>query len=211
MRYRVLGPVEVVRDDTVVSIVRRRERCLLGLLLLDVGRTVPADRLVDLLWDGEPPEHARRAVQSHVARIRATVSFGPYEELAPGGGGYVLHVDPDTVDAHRFRTLVVDARQATDLAKQMALLERAVALWRGELLQGAATARLRERLGEELDALRLDAIEERLAAGLELGLHQHLLPELARMTALHPGREAFAELYMRALHRVGRDTEALEV
>jgi DNA-binding SARP family transcriptional activator len=211
MRYRVLGPVEVVRGDTVVPIVRRRERCLLGLLLLQAGRIVPVDRLVDLLWDGEPAEHARRTVQSHVARIRATVSFGPGEELLPGGGGYLLRVDPDTVDAHRFRSLVADARQTTDLVKRMALLEQAVDLWRGELLQDAATDRLRDRLGDELDALRLDAVEERLAAGVEMGQHQELLPELARVTALHPAREAFAELYMRALHRVGRDADALEV
>src|SRR5262249_43243734 len=147
MRYRVLGPVEVARGDTVISILRRRERCLLGVLLLDVGRFVPVDRLVDLLWDGEPPKHARRAVQSHVARIRAPVGAGPGEELVRGGGGYMLRVDPATVDAHRFRALVAEARAAADLSHRMSLLEHALDLWRGEVMQDAATARLRERIG----------------------------------------------------------------
>ena len=70
MRYRVLGPPEVARDGAALQIPRRRERCLLGVLLLDVGRFIAVERLIDLLWEEDPPEQVRGTLRSHVARIR---------------------------------------------------------------------------------------------------------------------------------------------
>jgi DNA-binding SARP family transcriptional activator len=70
--FRVLGPLEVIVDrDVLAGLGRRRERCLLGLLLLEANRLVPMDRLVSLLWDDQPPPNARRTLHAHVARLRA--------------------------------------------------------------------------------------------------------------------------------------------
>lgn len=65
MEFRILGPLEVLRGSERIALGRRRgERCLLGLLLLDAGEVVPLDRLVDLLWDGDPPATARGTVMT---------------------------------------------------------------------------------------------------------------------------------------------------
>jgi DNA-binding SARP family transcriptional activator len=209
MRYRLLGSVEVTHDGTVVPIVRRRERCLLGLLLLEIGRFISVDRLIYLLWEGDEPEHARRSVYTHVARIRATLDRAGAGVLASSGAGYAMKVDPDQVDLHRFRTLVTAARGSEDPAHRVARLEEALGLWRGDVMQGSASAWLRERVFSDVEALRIDAAEELLTAALHLGQHQSRLPVLAHLSATYPAREGFAALYMTALHRAGRDAEAL--
>jgi DNA-binding SARP family transcriptional activator len=71
VRFRILGPVEVESDDgRVHRLVRRQERMALAVLLIDAGRPVPVDRLIGVLWDDTPPERARGAVHTHIARIR---------------------------------------------------------------------------------------------------------------------------------------------
>src|SRR2546423_13731946 len=142
----MLGPVEVeASDGRVLVLGRRQERCLLAIPLLEAGRVVPTDRLCDLLWEDNPPEQARRAVQAHVARIRATLATEPDAELLSKGDGYLLRVAADSVDAARFRTLVGEAGMADDLAERDRLLREALALWRGVAPHDAAGHPPRER------------------------------------------------------------------
>jgi DNA-binding SARP family transcriptional activator/tetratricopeptide (TPR) repeat protein len=211
VRFRVLGPVDIETDDgRVLTPSRRRERCLLGVLLLEPGRVVPAHRLADLLWDGQPPEHARRALYAHVARVRALLAECD-AALVSHGGGYLLRVDPGTVDAHQFRELVQTDGATADLARRYERLRTALGLWRGPALHNAATDRLRERLCVDLEELRLHAVEESMANGLALGRHGELVSELARVTAAHPLRSRLVRLYMIALHHTGRTAEAVDV
>lgn len=211
VRFRLLGPVDVRADDEPIAIARRQERCLLGILLLEAGHVVPAERLVDLLWDGAPPQHGRRSVQIHIARLKARLPLGPDESLESGRGGYALHLDPECVDAHRFQSLVAAARSCGAPEERADLLTLSLSLWRGALMQDSADDLLRHRIGAPLTTLRLDASEELLAIGLALGRAHDLLPELTRMATEHPDRERFVELRMEALRRLGREVEALEV
>ena len=88
VRFRVLGPVEIDTEGVgTVPPLRRRERSLLAILLLERDRLVPADRLCDLLWDGDPPDGARRMLHSHVARIRAR----PAADRGAVPGRYTCH------------------------------------------------------------------------------------------------------------------------
>src|SRR5256714_4826662 len=211
----MLGPVEAESSDGRVLVLgRRQERCLLGILLLEAGRVVSTGRLCDLLWEDNAPEQARRAVQAHVARIRAmlaSLATEPGVELVSKGDGYLLRVPADAVDVVRFRALVGAAGAADDLAERDRLLREALGLWRGVALQDAAGDRLRQRLCGELDELRLHAVEESLAAGLALGRHHELIAELARRSGEHPTRERLVELHMLALYRAGRTADALAV
>jgi DNA-binding SARP family transcriptional activator len=164
----------------------------LGVLLLEAGRVVPVERLVDLSWNGSPPEHARRSIQINVARIRAHLQLAPDEALAAGRGGYALHVDPDSVDAHRFQALVNAARTTEVLDERAELLQQALALWRGTFMQDSATSTVRELIGAPWEAMRLDATEQLLVTGLAQGHEQELLPMLARVVAEHPARNGSA-------------------
>jgi len=217
MRFRVLGPIEIESDDGQIhTLGRRQERCLLAILLLEAGRVVPVDRLCQLLWDDNPPEQARRAIHAHVARIRATLTRvgapNANAELLSERDGYLFRVDPDTIDAHRFHTLLSHATATTDLGERDRMLGEALALWRGPALhKAAASDRQRQRLCASLEEQRLQAVEESIGTGLQLGRHRELLPELARLGADHPVRERLVELHMLALYRSGRTAEALDV
>jgi DNA-binding SARP family transcriptional activator/Tfp pilus assembly protein PilF len=216
----VLGPVETCTGDgTVLVPARRRERTLLGVLLLESGRTVTAERLCDLLWNGDPPANAQQSLRTHVARIRALLAKAGADEhhadehgvaLVSDRGGYRLHAPAGTVDAQRFRDLVEAAAAAGDLTERDRLLGEALGLWRGPVLGNAVAAGLRYRLCAELEDLRLRATEELMATGLALGRHRELAPELARLCAEYPVRQRLVALRMLALHRDGRTPEALD-
>jgi DNA-binding SARP family transcriptional activator/tetratricopeptide (TPR) repeat protein len=213
VRFRVLGPVEIETNGRLWPLARRHERCLLGVLLLELGRVVPADRLTQLLWESDPPQRAHRTVHSYVARIRARLAEAGAEDhgvaLVSHAGGYVIRAASDRVDAYRFRSLVAEALSTADLTARDGLLRQALGLWRGDLLQGAASDRLRQRLCADLDELRAHTVEEAMVTGLALGRYRETIPELARLTAAEPTRERLVELHMRSLYRVGRTAEAL--
>jgi DNA-binding SARP family transcriptional activator/tetratricopeptide (TPR) repeat protein len=214
VQFRVLGPVEIEVDGELLVLPRRRERCLLAVLLLDLDRVVSANRLAHLLWDGHPPEQARRTVQSHVSRIRALLAAGAAGRgvtLASVGAGYRLTVDPSAVDAHRFRSMLDAAAPIVDPAARVARRRAALDLWRGPALDNAASGWLRDRLCADLEERRLAATEDLMADSLALRREREVLPELAHLSRLHPDRERLVELHMRALHRTGRKVEALEV
>jgi DNA-binding SARP family transcriptional activator/tetratricopeptide (TPR) repeat protein len=214
VQFRVLGPFEIEADDgRLYPLARRQERCVLAILLLDPGRMLPVDRLCQLLWDDNPPQQARRAVHAHIAHIRAVLAgAGGTAEVVSDRNGYLMKVDPDTVDAHRFRSLAEQASLTSDLDERDRLLREALALWRGPALHNVATTdRLRQQLCADLDEQHLQAIEASVATGLELGRHREKLPELAKLTAEYPARERLAELHMLALHRNGGTAEALAV
>jgi DNA-binding SARP family transcriptional activator len=216
VQFRVLGPVEIETDrGQVVTPSRRQHRLLLAVLLLEVGRVVPAHRLADLLWEDDPPEQARRAIYSHVARVRAILADAGADAsgiaLISHGDGYQINVQPDAVDVHRFRSLVEEAGKSVDLPHRDKLLRDALALWHGPALHNAASDRLRARICADLDELHLHAIEESMATGLALGRHRELIPELARLTTDHPLRSRLTRLHMLALHHTGRTTDALDV
>ena len=64
--FRILGRLEAVVDGRVVDLPSRRERALLGVLLLHVGDVVSIDALIDSVWGDAPPATARHMVHEYV-------------------------------------------------------------------------------------------------------------------------------------------------
>ncbi|GGZ35242.1 hypothetical protein GCM10010387_31640 [Streptomyces inusitatus] len=216
MRFRILGGLEWHAQGVSLRIGRRRERLLLGLLLLDIGRVVPSHRLIDLLWDeGEPPSSARGSLQVHVSRLRGRFMEAEAERhgfvLTRASDGYLLEGDPLAVDLHRFRSLVLKAERTDDAQERLRLMESALGDWGGPVLAGTASDGLVRRLGTGFDELYLSAITQRAEARLALGQRGLVLEELARATAEHPHHERLAMLRMVALYRADHRGEALEV
>ncbi|MEN3309319.1 MAG: hypothetical protein V7603_5521 [Micromonosporaceae bacterium] len=183
------------------------------MLLLESGRMVSVDRLVELLWDQDPPDGARRAVHAHVARLRAALAAVPAADpprILTAGAGYVVHAAPDSVDADRFRSLVLAARAEGTARRRAALLRGALALWRGPALADIATDRFRDLVCGDLEELRLLTLEDCFAAELDIGCHAELVAELRGFASAHPYRERIRALLMLALYRAGRQVEALE-
>ena len=72
--FRILGPLEVVREGTPVELGPPRERALLALLLTRANVAVSRDRLIDELWPEEPPRSAVNVLQTYVSHLRRALS-----------------------------------------------------------------------------------------------------------------------------------------
>lgn len=203
--FRLLGPVQIWSGTGPIDLKRRPERLLLAVLLLEPGKPIPAERLIELLWPDALPANPRRALQVYVSRLRAVLDV----ELTSGRGGYAIQSMPGQTDVEQFRSLVEQARRQDDLEQRSKLLMDALALWRGPALADVTTEDVRRRLCRGLDEARLAAQELRLSTELALGHHQELLAELADLTAAEPARETFAAAHMLALYRSGRQADAL--
>ncbi|MEV4417208.1 BTAD domain-containing putative transcriptional regulator [Catellatospora sp. NPDC049609] len=211
MEFRLLGPFEARHDGRPVEISsRRQERCLLAILLLDLGRLVTIDRLISLLWDGGAPASARGAVYTYVGRLRAALS--PYGvRITTGTDGYLVEADHHRVDAADFHRDVRRALELNDPAGRSGLLDGALSRWRGPLLSDVADEPLRRRLGGQLDEARLVALEQRAEAQLALGRHARVINDLAGPAAEHPLRERLIGTLMTAHYRAARQADALQL
>ena len=208
MEFRLLGPLEAHDGAAVVALGGRKQRALLARLLLDVNRTVSVERLVEDLWGDEVPDSAVKMVQVHVSQLRKLL---PSQVLLTRTPGYTVELDPSAVDVVRFRRLSDDGRAMLargDPAGAATQLREALALWRGQALAGLEEPfAVVERT--HLEELRLTSIEDRVDADLALGSHDALIGELEALVARHPHRERLRAQHMLALHRAGRQPEAL--
>jgi DNA-binding SARP family transcriptional activator/ABC-type transport system substrate-binding protein len=212
VEFRLLGPIEAVRDDRSLPLGGAKQRGLLALLLLHANEVVSRDRLIDELWPEREPGTAGHSLDVQVSRLRK--AFEPEELLVTRGGGYVLEVDPEQIDSHRFERLLEIGRKANAAGqprKALEALEAALALWRGGALADLAYEPFARSEIDRLEELRLVATEERIEAELALGSHGTLVPELESLIAAHPHRERLRGQLMLALYRSGRQAEALRV
>jgi DNA-binding SARP family transcriptional activator len=204
--FRILGPLEVEGESGLIALGGQKQRALLAALLLEAGRVVATDRLVDLLWGEEAPKTATTSLQNAISRLRKELGAEVLETRVPG---YVLRVAPDQVDARRFELLLQDARR-TGAEERRELLQRALELWRGPALADFAFEQFAQAEIRRLEELRLVAQEERVEADLELGRHGDVVGELEALVREHPLRETLCRQLMLALYRSGRQAEALD-
>jgi DNA-binding SARP family transcriptional activator/tetratricopeptide (TPR) repeat protein len=215
MEFRVLGPTELWSAGLQCDLGSARERRVLAILLLMPRTIVPAEALIDRLWDTRPPPKARESLSVYIARLRASLRqvAGDSIRLAGRASGYVLDVDPESVDLHQFRRLrrQADALIASgDYDRAAVLLREADGLWRGQALAGVRgdwVARMRDSLEEE----RRAAILERVECELELGRHADLIGELRGLLARYPLDETLVAHQMAALYWSGRPGDALSL
>ncbi|MCK2244451.1 AfsR family transcriptional regulator [Crossiella sp. S99.2] len=208
VRFSVLGPIEVrLPTGRAVTVRGARLRDLLALLLMNVGRVVPVEQLIDEEYGGAAPSGAVNALQRQVSRLRSSLDL-PIEHT---GSGYRLAVDPSEVDAYLFERVAAEGRRALaagDHAGAAALLGRALSLWRGPALTGV-DARSVVAYAVSLEELRAAVVEDRAEAELTLGEHAGPVSELQRLVAAQPLRERACGLLMRALCLSGRQADAL--
>lgn len=210
MHVHVLGPVELITDSgTSVRVPTRKRRVMLSLLALEANRVVPLDRLVDVLWEGAPPEHARTVVHGHISALRQLLGPGMSIETRPPG--YVLAVHADRVDAHRFGHLVEAAAERAEDTEAVGLLREALGLWRGQALTDLAGASPWHDLATPWEDARLDAWEALAERLRRIGRPTEAVAGLREALGLHPLRESLAAQLMACLHEAGRQVDALEV
>jgi DNA-binding SARP family transcriptional activator len=218
VRYEILGPLQVLDGDVPVPLGRPKQRAVLAILLLDAGRVVSLDRLVDEVWGREAPPQALASVQAYVSHLRRLLEPGrasgaPARVLVNQPPGYRLVVGPDDLDMARFQALTEQghaALAAGDPQRAADVLAEGLRLWRGPVLADFADAPFVQPERTRLEELRLSALEERITADLALGRHGLVAAELEQLTAEHPFRERLVGLRVVALYRCGRQAEALQ-
>ncbi|MGW7070243.1 AfsR/SARP family transcriptional regulator [Streptomyces sp. NPDC054855] len=218
MRFELLGPLRVLRDGEEVRLGPPKERAVLAVLLLQEGRPLSYEGLVDAVWGDAPPAHVRNLVQKYVSGVRRAFTGAGAEAggdtagptLTWTGSGYRLSgaVADDLRERRQLIDEALTARDAGRLLRAGELVDRAEALWRGEFAEGLnapylAAERLRWR------EKRLTVVEARIAGEIELGRSFEYVHELIRLVAAHPLRERPVELLMNALYRTGRSSDAL--
>ncbi|HSJ51069.1 MAG TPA: BTAD domain-containing putative transcriptional regulator, partial [Actinomycetota bacterium] len=213
MEYRVLGSLEVAADGAILDLGPPKQRSLLAILLLRANEVVPVDRLVELLWDDRPPRTATHSIQIYVSDLRKTIEpLAGERVIATRSPGYVLTVDPESIDARRFERLIGEATRdlgAPGADGAVEKLRAALAMWRGVPLSEFAYEEFAQADIRRLVDLRMTAIEELAGAELDAGRPLEVLPLAEAAIREDPLRERPRELLMLALYRTGRHAEAL--
>jgi DNA-binding SARP family transcriptional activator/tetratricopeptide (TPR) repeat protein len=215
MEFRLFGEVQLRAGGQQLDVGTPRQQVVLAALAVDAGRPVPIETLIDRIWDEAPPAEARNVLYSHLSRIRQLLArasdiSGLAARVDRRSAGYVLDVDTDLVDLHRFARLVGtggDPRSADE--DRAAALTEALGLWRGAPLGGlpgewVATVR------DSWHRRRLDAIVQWGEVQLALRGANAVIAALPDLVAEYPLVEPLESLLMRALHAAGRDAEAIE-
>lgn len=212
VRFGVLGPLTVHSTaGEFRTIGPLKSRTLLGALLLEPNRIVPADTLKAALWGDRPPATATASLHNHVARLRRSLGAEGGDRLRARAQGFALHVGDGELDGDDFLRLTRRAQAARQLgdwegAQQEAAA--ALALWRG-----TPFADLPQLAGHPwvtyMQEQRLEALECRFDALLCLGRYDGLAAELGVVIGEHPLREGLYRQLMLVLARTDRQGEAL--
>jgi len=224
VEFRLLGPVALLSEGRPVDLGPAKQRTVLAALLVDVGRPVAAETLIDRVWDDAPPSKARDVLYAHIARIRRVLASVGGEKHGEGhvqernepevlrhSGGYVLQTDPDTVDLHRFRELTGRARTVSGPDEDQAQrLRDALDLWRGMALAGLPGT-WASRVRDGLEQQRLGTAARWARVETELGQYAAVIDRLCHLVAHNPCSEALVGELMRALYLDGRAAESLEL
>lgn len=206
LAFRILGRFEAIRDGAVVEVSGQRQLAALVALLLSPNRVVPAERIVDAVWGEQPPATAAAALRNTVVQLRKLLGNEAIETRPPG---YVLRVDPESVDVLRVEQKIAAAELAGP-EERLRLLRSALDEWRGEPLQELAYAGFVQDEIRRLDELQLFLREEVTDAQLAAGADSRLVPAIESLVARHPHRERLRAQLMLALYRSGRQAEALQ-
>lgn len=210
MEFKVLGSLQVDRGGATVRIGSRMQRRLLSVLLVHGGECVSAERVMDVLWQGQPPPSASGGLHTYVSRLRRLM--GDDAAVESDAHGYRLRVEGHDIDARRFERLVAVARErlAADPAAAAEELDEALALWRGPAYAEFADESFARPEAVRLEELRLAATEDAFGARLAAG-DPGLIGDLEAFVTANPLRERPHVQLMTVLAQAGRQTEALQV
>ncbi|AFM16232.1 putative transcriptional regulator [Mycolicibacterium chubuense NBB4] len=219
MRYRVLGPLQVVDGDGPVDIGPPKQRAVLAVLLLAQGRVVSTDRLVDAVWGDDAPASATASLQVYISNLRRALRAGsggprmasPIVRRPPG---YYLDVDPETVDLTAFAAECARAGAAVEAERWQDALthaDGALNLVRGGLLEDMVDAAWARDDTARVTEMLTECVANKVVALLAVGRVGAALAEASRLRELEPLADRGARLHMMALYRAGRAAESLEV
>jgi DNA-binding SARP family transcriptional activator len=220
MEFRILGSLVIRAENGPTVPTAPKQQQTLAVLLLQANRFVPTSSLLRELWGDVLPRTSASTLQTYIAQVRRFIasatgrSLGDVMEnvLTTEPGGYLLRVDPDGLDLHRFNDAVSAGRSALHsgaLESAAEQFRKALGMWRGSALENVQHGPILEIQVRRLEQLWLTTTEQRYELDLKLGRHQEVLGDLTELAEQNPLHENFHALLMRAFHQSGRRAEAL--
>src|SRR4051794_36486312 len=179
------------------------------MLVIDRGRLVSAEQLIDNVWEDERPANAFAGLQSYISHLRRSLepcvaARARSGVIARQAHGYAVRLPPDAVDAWRFESLVTD-----ETGEAVQRLTAALGLWRGASLADYADRSWAQPEITRLEELRSVARERLAHARVDRGEAAVLVGELEAMVNEAPLREERWRLLALALYRANRQADAL--
>ncbi|MDA8267866.1 MAG: AfsR/SARP family transcriptional regulator, partial [Actinomycetota bacterium] len=207
----VLGPLRVEVGGQAVHVGGDRPRSLLAVLVAARGRPMPGDRLATEIYGGSEPNDPVACIRVHVANVRRALRDAGVglERITTVPGGYAFELDPAETDAGRFDACCRAARQASDHAAALELLDGALALTRGDPYQGVCDLPAIRPEAVRLAAMLRSAQADRAERLLALGQHRAAVGDLESLVEGSPEDEGLCALLMLALYRSGQQAAAL--
>lgn len=219
MRFEVLGPLRVQRDDETIPLTSGRQRALLANLLIAAGNVVPTDRLIDAIWGDALPANPANTLQHGVAQLRKLLEPGrsrsdPPRVIISEGAGYRLDLNGHTADMEQFQAALDSGREALEggeARRAVDILTAALAVWRGPAYADFTYADFARAESERLDELRIQGRELLVDARSVAGGPASVVADLEGLVVEYPYREGLWSRLMQALYQTGRQAEALRV
>lgn len=211
MRFNILGPLEVWEGGTKLRLGGAIQERVLLMLLLESGKMLPVSRLVEAVWDENPPATAPHQVRKAIADLRRRIPGGS-EIVVTEGPGYRVVVTDIQLDLAEFDARLRTAKEALAAGnppQAVDALQATLALWRGHLLSGEGGPII-QTASVMLEERRLAAAEQLFDLRLALGESAELVVDLRQFVLQHPLRETLRGQLMLALYRSGRQVAALE-
>ena len=217
MRFDVLGPLRVCRDEEELDLGFPQQRALLGLLVVRAGRPVPVGEIIEVLWPGRAPASARNVVRRYAGSLRRLLEPGlppraPGRRLLRRAGGYLLEAGEDEVDLLRFRALTKRGKRAAATGRSEAAARHFTAAldeWRGPVAMGIPAAVREHSVFAEVERELVRTTRMAADAALLCGSTEPMLPRLRQALELDPLDESLHAALVMALAATGLQAEAL--
>jgi DNA-binding SARP family transcriptional activator len=212
-KFRVLGPLQVEVDGAALTLGGARQRAVLGVLLLENGRVVPTDRIIELIWGEDQGPKTGGTLQVYVSNLRRALEPATEARGRPvivtRQPGYLVDLDPEELDLTELHEsmALADSTRGADPATAATALRQAAQLFRGATLSDLDPTLA--SLTASIDALRPTVLSRLAEAELALGRHREILDELRQWSTDHPYDEALRGQLMLSLYRSGRQRDAL--
>lgn len=216
LRFGVLGPLQVSVDGADAPLGAAKQKAVLAVLLINRGRAVPIDSLIDAVWQQHPPPEARASLHAHVSRLRRLISgagVDPAGILASAPPGYRLTVPEQACDLGRFageQKAGIAAAASGRFEEASAHLSAALAEWRGPVLEDLRDFEFVEAFAAALEEDRLLALTARAEAEIACGRGVSIIRELEALVADHPYREPLWAQLITAYYLTERQADALD-
>lgn len=208
LKVSLLGGMEICPDGGAPEpAVTRKAGAMIAFLALQHGHAQSREKLAGLLWSHNTDDQARTNLRQALSRLRKALSNGDDGLLVADASRVRLDPDKLDLDVTRFEGLAADGSPDS--------LEAALALYRGDLLDGVSLNEeaFEDWLRGERERLRSVAITalEKLAGHYESTKDMaRCIAAAARLVAMDPLREAAHRTLMRAYAAQGRQALALK-